>query len=71
MGRALAWIGRGCFAVGALLIAANVVMQIMGLSASYNIGDPSKFEFVLVSFWQVGAALVGVGALAVIVAGRV
>ncbi len=28
--------------------AANGVMHFVGLSASYNIGDPSKFEFRLI-----------------------
>ena len=34
----LIWFGRISLLVGALLIAANVAMNFMGLSASYNIG---------------------------------
>ena len=67
----LTWVGRACLLVGALLIAANIVMNFMGLSASYNIGDPSRFQFVLVSFWHVGAGLVVIGTLAVIAASRI
>ena len=67
----LTWLGRACLLVGALLIAANIAMSFMGLSASYNIGDPSKFQFVLLSFWHVGAGLVVIGSLALIGARRI
>ena len=70
MGRLLIWLG-GIFLVGGLLlIAANVVMHFMGLSASYNLGDPSQFEFVLISFWHIGIALVCIGALSMLVGRR-
>lgn len=59
----LFWLSRGSLAIGLLLIAANVVLNFMGLSASYNIGDPSKFEFRLISFWHIGLALLVGGAL--------
>jgi len=60
------WFGRVSLLVGVLLIAANVAMNFMGLSASYNIGDPSKDQFLLLSFWHIGAALAIIGAVAVI-----
>ena len=53
----LFWVARASLIIGLLLIAANIVLQFMGLSASYNWGDPSKFEFRLISFWQIGLAL--------------
>jgi hypothetical protein len=61
----LVWFGSVSLIVGVLLIAANVVMNFMGLSASYNIGDPSKDQFLLISFWHIGMALtiIGVGAV--------
>lgn len=71
MKRALGWMGRGCVVAGVLLIAANIAMHLMGLSASYNIGDASKFEFILISFWHLGAIIVGIGALTLAIAGRV
>jgi hypothetical protein len=67
----LIWLGRGCLISGVLLVAINVVMSPLGLSASYNLGDPAKFEFVLISFWHIGAALVGIGILAMIAAIRI
>jgi len=60
----LTWFGITSLIVGGLLIAANVVLSFIGLSTSYNIGDPSKDQFLLISFWHIGAvlALVGAGA---------
>lgn len=71
MKTSLTWFGRACLTAGILLIAANLAMYVMGLSASYNIGDPSKFEFVLISFWHVGAALVALAALVLLVSSRI
>jgi hypothetical protein len=48
--------------IGIALIAANGVMSYIGLGASYNFGDPAKFEFILVPFWQIGLAVAAVGA---------
>jgi hypothetical protein len=48
--------------IGIALIVANVVLNYMGLSASYNFGDPAKFEFILVPFWQIGLATAAIGA---------
>jgi hypothetical protein len=70
MGRLLIWLGGIFLAGGLLLIVANVVMHFMGLSASYNIGDPGQFEFVLISFWQIGIALVCLSALSILVGRR-
>lgn len=66
----LRWLARGCIAAGILLIAGNVAMHFMGLTASYNIGDLSKFEFILISFWHIGAAFLVAGGLAVFIARR-
>jgi len=66
MRRVLIWLGGLFLAAGLVLIAANVVMHFMGLSASYNFGDPSQFEFILVPFWQIGVALIALGAASVL-----
>ncbi len=63
MARLLRGLAGGSLLIGVLLIAANAVLHLMGLSASYNLGDPEKFEFILISFWHVGAALVAIGAV--------
>jgi hypothetical protein len=61
----LIWIGRVFLIAGVLFIAANVVMHFLGLSASYNIGDPTKYQFYLISFWHIGVALAIIGAASV------
>jgi hypothetical protein len=60
----LTWFGVISLIVGGLLIAANVFLSFKGLSTSYNIGDQSKDQFLLISFWHIGAvlALIGAGA---------
>lgn len=70
MKKVLVWLAGGGIAIGVLLIAANIVLTYMGLSASYNFGDPAKFEFRLISFWQIGAVLLGTGALAGLISRR-
>ena len=45
-------------------------MNFMGLSASYNIGNPSKDQFLLIAFWHIGAALAIIGVVAVIAGTR-
>lgn len=62
MRKALLWIGGLFCAIGLALIAASAILTYMGLIASYNLGDPTKFEFVLVPLWLVG---LGVGLLGV------
>jgi cytochrome b subunit of formate dehydrogenase len=49
------------FGFGAALILANIIMSFVGLSASYNFGDPAQFEFFLVPFWQLGLAIAVIG----------
>ena len=70
MRRALVWAGALLCGVGVTLIVASIVMSYMGYQPSYNFGDPSKFEFVLVPFWQVGLAIGVLGALCLLVARR-
>lgn len=58
MRRTLLWVGTCLLGVGAMLTVVDAGLRLMGLGASYNFGDPAKFEFVLVPFWQIGLALV-------------
>ncbi|KAB2939583.1 MAG: hypothetical protein K8F92_01560 [Hyphomicrobium sp.] len=69
MKAALLWFGRISLVAGILLVTANVALHFMGLGASYNLGDPSKFQFILISFWQIGVGLVSIGVLSML-AGR-
>jgi TRAP-type C4-dicarboxylate transport system permease small subunit len=67
MRRALVWVGALLSGVGVAVIIASAVMRYMGYEPSYNFGDPAKFEFVLVPFWQMGLAIGAVGALCLLV----
>ncbi len=61
--RVLLWTSWVLITVSALLIAGHLVAFYLGMSASYNFGDPGKYEFFLVSFWKLalGALLPGLG----------
>jgi hypothetical protein len=48
------------------VIGTSGVMSYMGLNPSYNLGDPTKFEFILVPFWQIGLFISGIGAVCVL-----
>jgi hypothetical protein len=61
MQKALLGLGGLLCVVGALLIAANFVMGLMGFGTSVNFGDATKFEFILVPFWQIGLAVAVIG----------
>ena len=54
-------LGLTLYGFGVALILANVVMSYIGLSASYNFGDPTRFQFLLVPFWQLGFAIAVMG----------
>jgi hypothetical protein len=61
MQRAVSWIGGIFCTIGVALIAASIVMNFFGLETSYNFGDPEKYQFYLVPFWQIGLAAVAIG----------
>lgn len=61
MRKILQWLGWLFCAVGATLIGIYFAMSHMGLAASFNFGDPAKFQFILVPFWQIGLVIVVVG----------
>ena len=67
MRKAFLWIGGVLCGIGVALIVASVVMNQLGLAASYNFGDPAKFQFVLVPFWQIGLGIAVVGTACVAV----
>jgi hypothetical protein len=66
----LLWIGILLAGAGLALIAAFAVMTYLGMSASYNLGDSAKFEFILVPFWLIGLVTVAVGAVCILLSRR-
>lgn len=67
MRKALFWLGVLLLAIGVAVVGASAVLTYLGLSASFNLGDPAKFQFFLVPFWQVGLGIAALGALAMVV----
>lgn len=64
MRKVLLWLGGGLLAAGVLVLGASVVVTATkGGSPSINLGDPSKFQFVLVPLWAIGLGLAVTGAL--------
>ena len=61
MRKTLLWLGGLLCGIGGTVIAASAVLSYMGFGASYNFGDPAKFQFVLVPLWQIGLAIVVLG----------
>lgn len=61
MRKALLWLGYLLCAIGIGAILASAVMSYAGMNPSYNLGDPAKFEFVLVPIWQVGLVIAAIG----------
>jgi hypothetical protein len=66
MRKALLWIGVLFCGLGVAVLAASAVLGFMGLATSYNLGDPAKFQFILVPFWLIGIAIAAGGALCLI-----
>jgi hypothetical protein len=63
MRKTFLWIGGMLCGLGAAVIVASLVMKVLGVDASYNFGDPAKFQFVLVPFWQIGLGIAVVGGI--------
>ena len=61
-GRGLAHIaGFGLIALGVFFLGCQVAGMVLGANPSINFGDPSKFEFNLYPFWQIGGIMLAVG----------
>lgn len=61
MNKAVNWSGRVVFAVSIFFIAAQIAGYFLNMPPTVNFGDSSKFEFILVSFWQIGVAFLVAG----------
>jgi hypothetical protein len=70
MRRSLLWLGFLLCGIGVAVILASALMSYAGMNASYNLGDPTKFEFVLVPFWQIGLGLAVVGGVCLLASRR-
>jgi hypothetical protein len=67
MQKLLRWLGWLFCTAGGAVVAAYIAMTYRGLPASFNFGDPTKFEFILVPFWQIGLVIIAIGGTCVLV----
>lgn len=57
----VAWSSRIVLAIAVFFLASQGMGYMLNMPPTFNLGDSSKFEFILVSFWKVGAALLAAG----------
>jgi hypothetical protein len=70
MRRSLHWAAFLLCGTGGAIVVASVVMSYIGMNPSYNLGDPTKFEFVLVPFWQIGLVIGALGGICLLASRR-
>ena len=51
----LKWSSVLLLILGAFFVIAQFMGQWLGMNPQINFGDPTKFEFKLMKFWQIGA----------------
>ncbi len=61
MHKAIAISAKIVLGVSVFFIAAHVMGYFLSMPPTINFGDSSKFEFILVSFWQIGAIFLVIG----------
>lgn len=57
MQKSILWSGRIALSTAVFFLVAQVAGYFLNMPPTVNFGDSSKFEFILVSFWQIGLAL--------------
>lgn len=61
MQKIIMWSGRVVLVVAVFFLAAQLAGFFLNMPPTVNFGDSSKFEFILVSFWQIGLAFLFAG----------
>ncbi|VAW64804.1 hypothetical protein MNBD_GAMMA10-1816 [hydrothermal vent metagenome] len=59
--KTLAWTRLIVFISAGFFFGAQLAGYFLNMPPTVNFGDSSKFEFILVSFWQIGAAFLFAG----------
>ena len=59
--KALLWSGRIAAGLGLFFLACQFMGAILGAAPAFNLGDPTKYEFIMVPFWQAGLSLLIAG----------
>ena len=71
MRRILLWLGVGLYIFGVALILSNVVMHYLGLDTSFDLGDPTRFQFSVARFWHIGLGFAVIGATCLMLLRRI
>ena len=61
--KGLLWTGRVAAGTGLFFFACEIMGIMLGAAPQFNLGDPNKFEFWMVPFWQAGVLLLVLGLL--------
>lgn len=59
--RMVSWSSRIVLAIAVFFLASQGMGYLLNMPPTFNLGDANNFEFILVSFWKVGAALLAAG----------
>jgi hypothetical protein len=59
----VSWSSRVVLAIAIFFLASQFMGELLSMPPTFNLGDASNFEFILVSFWKVGAALLAAGVM--------
>lgn len=51
------WAGRIAGILGLFFLMCEVMGYLLGAAPQFNFGDATKFEFIMVPFWWMGAGL--------------
>lgn len=55
------WSSRVVLAIATFFLASQFMGEMLSMPPTFNLGDANNFEFILVSFWKVGSALMAAG----------
>jgi len=55
------WTGRIVLVAAVFFLAAQLAGAVLNMPPTINFGDAAKFQFILVSFWQIGLVLLVTG----------
>jgi hypothetical protein len=54
--KGITWSSKIVFSVLMFFILAQITGQLLSMPPAINFGDSTKFEFILISFWQISLA---------------
>lgn len=54
--KGISWSSKIVFSVSIFFILAQIAGQLLSMPPAINFGDSTKFEFILISFWQISLA---------------